>query len=65
MSNRTTPNNVSMSRHKAAESSKLVAATGATAGQYEIQADFAVWDNVNNKYLFPGRDYNPGDLQRS
>lgn len=30
----------------------------------EIWADGAVWDTVSNKFLFPGTDYNPGDLQR-
>jgi len=30
----------------------------------EVFADGAVWDTVAGVYLFPGRDYNPGDLQR-
>ncbi len=31
----------------------------------EVFADGAVWDTVNNVYLFPDRDYNVHDLQRS
>lgn len=30
----------------------------------EVWADGAVWDTVSNKFLFPGTDFNPGDLQR-
>jgi len=30
-----------------------------------IHADNAVWDSVSNKYLYPGTDYNPGDVQRT
>lgn len=30
-----------------------------------IHADNAVWDSVSNVYLYPGRDYNPGDIQRT
>lgn len=31
----------------------------------EVFGDGAVWDTVSSVYLFPGRDYNPNDLQRS
>lgn len=31
----------------------------------EIYADGAVWDTSSGAYLFPGRDYNPSDLQRT
>jgi len=30
----------------------------------EVHCDNAVWDTVNSAYLFPGKDFNPGDLQR-
>jgi hypothetical protein len=30
-----------------------------------VHADNAVWDSVSNVYLYPGKDYNPGDLQRT
>ena len=30
----------------------------------QVFADGAVWDTVSNKYLFPGQDYDPNDVQR-
>jgi hypothetical protein len=30
-----------------------------------IHADYSVWDSTSNKYLYPGVDYNVGDLQRT
>ena len=41
------------------------AATAFNGHAVEIWADNAVWDTVSNKYLYPGVDYNPGDLQRT
>lgn len=42
----------------------------ATAGAFNghaviIHADGAVWDSVSNVYLYPGKDFNPGDVQRT
>ena len=62
MSSRTLPNNVSMSKGTDASSNSKVAQS--TADRLEIYADFAVWDTVQNRYLQPGVDYNPGDLFR-
>jgi hypothetical protein len=43
----------------------LLKASGAFNGHaVEIWADNTVWDTVSNVALFPGRDYNPGDLHR-
>lgn len=33
--------------------------TVGVAGQYQIWSDRAVWDTVNNVFLFPSRDFNP------
>lgn len=41
------------------------AATAFNGHAVEIWADNAVWDTVSNKYLYPGVDYNPGDIQRT
>jgi len=30
----------------------------------EVWADGSVWDTVSNVFLFPGRDYNPSDVQK-
>ena len=45
---------------------RLLLKNGAYNGHaVEVFADGAVWDTVSNVYLFPFRDYNPHDLQRS
>lgn len=30
-----------------------------------IHADGAVWDSSSSVYLYPGKDFNPGDVQRT
>ena len=47
------------------DTTRLLIKNGAFNGNpVEVYADNAVWDTVNNKYLFPGTDFNPGDLQK-
>lgn len=62
MSSRTLPNNVNLSKSTDASTSSKVAQ--GTSDRLEIYADFAVWDTVQNRYLQPGTDFNPGDLFR-
>lgn len=62
MSSRTLPNNTNLSKSTEASSNSKVAQS--TSDRLEIYADFAVWDTVENRYLRPGTDYNPGDLFR-
>lgn len=37
---------------------------GFNGNPVEVYADGSVWDTVLNKYLFPGTDYNPQDMNR-
>jgi hypothetical protein len=44
---------------------RLLLSQGAFNGHaVEVYADGAVWDTVSNVYLFPGRDFNPQDINR-
>lgn len=45
--------------------SKLVTGGAYNGHAVEVWADGSVWDTVSSAFLFPGRDYNPLDLQRS
>ena len=57
--------NISQSKDFSASTNSKLANGGSFNGHaVEVYADGAVWDTVNNAYLFPGRDYNPGDVQR-
>jgi hypothetical protein len=43
----------------------LLVRNGAFNGHaVEVWADGAVFDTVSGSYLFPGRDYNPSDIQK-
>jgi hypothetical protein len=54
--------NVSISQPSAGS---LISLSGGFNGHaVEVWADGAVWDTVSNVFLFPGRDFNVGDLQR-
>jgi hypothetical protein len=45
--------------------SRLLLKNGGFNGNpVEVYADGAVWDTVANAYLFPGRDFNPQDINR-
>lgn len=47
------------------DADRLLLKQGAFNGHaVEVFADGAVWDTVSNKYLFPGTDFNPQDLNR-
>lgn len=47
------------------DSNRLLLKQGGFNGNpVEVFADGAVWDTVLNRYLFPGTDYNPQDLNR-
>lgn len=47
------------------DSGRLVVKSGGFNGNaVEVWADNSVYDTVAGVFLFPGRDYNPGDLQR-
>jgi hypothetical protein len=61
-----TVRNISISKDDdATRTSRSLGKAGAFNGHaVEIHADGAVWDTVSSAYLFPGRDYNPGDVQR-
>lgn len=57
---------ISISKHDEASRVSLLAKNGAFNGHaIEVWADGTVWDTVSSKALFPGRDFNFGDLQRS
>lgn len=57
---------VNISQDTARSVGSLLAKNGAFNGHaVEVWADGAVWDTVSNKYLYPGTDYNPHDVQRS
>lgn len=43
---------------------KLQSSGGFNGNPVEVFADGSVWDTVNNVYLFPGRDYNPQDVNK-
>ena len=62
MSSRTLPNNVNLSKNADASTNSKVAQS--TSDKLEIYADFGVWDTVQNRFLQPGVDFNPGDLFR-
>lgn len=45
--------------------SRLLLKNGGFNGNaVEVFADGAVWDTVASAYLFPGKDFNPQDLNR-
>ena len=47
------------------DSNRLLLTSGAFNGHaVEVYADGAVWDTVSNVYLYPGRDFNPQDINR-
>lgn len=57
---------ISITKDATATSISKLGVSGAFNGHaVEIHADKAVWDTVSNKYLLPGTDFNPGDMQRS
>lgn len=62
MSSRTLPSNVNLSKSTDVSTNSKVAQS--TSDRLEIYADFAVWDTVQNRFLQPGVDFNPGDLFR-
>lgn len=43
---------------------QLIRSGGFNGNAVEVWADNAVYDTVAGVFLFPGRDYNPADLQR-
>jgi hypothetical protein len=60
-----TVRNISISKNDDATRTSVLGKNGAFNGHaIEVHADGAVWDTVSSAYLFPGRDYNPGDFQR-
>ncbi len=42
----------------------LTRSGGFSGNAVEVYADGAVWDIVAGAYLFPGRDFNPSDINR-
>lgn len=47
------------------DGARLLLKNGAFNGHtVEVHADGAVYDTVSGIYLFPGRDYNPQDINR-
>jgi len=51
--------------YNASTKSKLGSGGAFNGHAVEIFADGAVWDTVSSKYLMPGTDFNPGDMQRT
>lgn len=57
--------NVGLTKDTDKTTSSLLGKNGAFNGHaVEIWADGAVYDTVSGVYLYPGRDFNPGDIQR-
>lgn len=57
--------NIIQTKNSDFNTNSLLAKNGAFNGHaVEVWADGAVWDTVSSSYLFPGRDFNPGDIQR-
>lgn len=61
MSNRTTPADVNLTFYAAGQVPAVTPGTFlvGSASQYQIWSDRAVWDSSNNKYLYPGVDFDP------
>lgn len=49
----------------ATRKSKLGAGGAFNGHPVIIHADGAVWDSTSSVYLYPGKDFNPGDVQRT
>ena len=49
----------------ASTKSKLGSSGAFNGHAVEVFADGAVWDTTSSKYLYPGVDFNPGDVQRT
>jgi hypothetical protein len=62
ISSATSIKNVKYSQH--INDSTLVRNGAFNGHAVEVWADGAVFDTVTGSYLFPGRDYNPTDIQK-
>lgn len=61
----TTIFNIALTKDADKSTNSLLAKNGAFNGHaVEVWADGAVFDTVSGTYLLPGRDFNPGDIQR-
>lgn len=58
--------NINLSKDDGRSRSSKLGSAGAFNGHaVEIWADGAVWDTVSSKYLLPGTDFNPQDVNRT
>lgn len=58
------PNSKNVNYSQTINDSKLATGTAFNGHAVEVWGDNAVFDTVSGTFLFPGRDYNPGDLQK-